>query len=58
MHPLTMAGLVLAAGIIVTDRYICVLPAFPAMLLYSMAVILSIAGLIRSENGKRRGANQ
>lgn len=50
MHILTKLGLLLAAGLIVTNRYLYELPSLPAKLLYSAAVILFITGLIKTNN--------
>ena len=52
MNKMTIIGIVLAACIIVTDRFITPLPEIPAQLLYTAAVILIIAGMIRSRKEK------
>ena len=46
MHFLTMIGLVLGAGVIVTDRYIHKLPNWVAVVLYTSAVVMILVGMI------------
>ena len=46
MHITTIIGFVLAAGIILTDHLIVKIPSKLAVLLYSIAVILLVAGFI------------
>ena len=46
MHITTIIGLVLAAGVILTDRFIVKTPSKLAVLLYSAAVVLFVAGFI------------
>jgi len=46
MHITTIIGLVLAAGIILTDHLIVKIPSKLAVLLYSIAVVLFVAGFI------------
>ena len=46
MHITTIIGLVLGAGTILTDHLIVKIPSKLAVLLYSIAVILLVAGFI------------
>lgn len=46
MHVLTIIGLVLEAGTIVTDRFIHPISHRLAILLYLIAVIMIVAGMI------------
>ncbi len=48
MNILIMIGIFLGAGVIITDRYIFPLPQWLAVVLYSIAVIAIIAGMIQS----------
>lgn len=52
MKRLHILGVVLAGGVIVIERYIHPIPDWLATLLYGIAVILVIAGMIR---GRRAG---
>ncbi len=48
MHIMTTIGLVLGAGIIVTDHHIVKIPSKLAVPLYLIAVVLMITGLVLS----------
>ena len=41
-------GIVLGAGVILTNRFICQLPNWLAIILYTIAVILILVGMIIS----------
>ncbi len=46
MNVLMIIGIVMGAVVLVTDRYIHHLPDWVAIVLYSLAVVLIIAGMI------------
>ena len=48
MNILTMIGILLGAGVIVTDRHIHPLPQWLAIVLYTAAVALFVIGMIVS----------
>ena len=50
MNILTMIGILLGAGVIVTDRHIHPLPQWLAIVLYTAAVALTIAGMLVQRN--------
>lgn len=52
MNILIIMGIVLGAGVIITDRYIKPLPDWLAIVLYVIAVILILAGMIVSRHAK------
>ena len=49
MNILIIIGIVLAGGVILTDHHIKPLPHWLAVVLYTIAVILIIAGMIVSK---------
>ena len=48
MNVFIIIGIILGASVIVTDRYIHHLPNWLAIVLYTMAVVLIITGMIVS----------
>ncbi len=50
MSILTIIGIGLAAGVVVTDRFIHKLPQWLAIALFSAAWVMIIAGMIASRN--------
>ena len=48
MNVFIIIGIILGASVIVTDRYIHHLPNWLAIVLYTMAVVLVITGMIVS----------
>ena len=48
MNVLIIIGIILGASVIVTDRYIHHLPNWLAIVLYTLAVVLVITGMIVS----------
>ena len=50
MNILTMIGILLGASVIVTDRHIHPLPQWLAIVLYTAAVALTIAGMLIQRN--------
>ena len=50
MNVLIIIGIVLGAAVILTDRYFHPIPNWLAIVLYTLAVILFIAGIIVSKN--------
>ena len=49
MNVLIIIGIILGAAVIVTDRFIRRLPNWLAVVLYTLAVILIVAGMIISK---------
>ena len=52
MNCLTMIGFILAGGVIATDHLIYRLPHWLAVILYTAAVVLFIAGMIVRKRSK------
>jgi hypothetical protein len=53
MNRFVVCGLALYASLIVIDRFICNLPAWAAIVLFTLASVLMIAGMVQSrKNGK------
>ena len=48
MHRLTELGLFLAAAIILINRFMIEIPSVPAVILYTLAVVLFILGLYKT----------
>ena len=48
MHRLTEFGLFLAIVIILTNRFVIEIPSAPAVILYTLAVLLFIIGLYKT----------
>ncbi|MCR5795711.1 MAG: hypothetical protein K6G61_10265 [Solobacterium sp.] len=48
MNKLIMTGLGLAGAVILTDHMIFSLPHYAAVILYTAAIVMIIAGMIRS----------
>lgn len=49
MNKLIVSGFILAAGIILTDHMIFTIPHYAAVILYTAAIIMIIAGMIASK---------
>lgn len=52
MHRLTELGLFLAIVIILTNRFVIEIPSAPAVILYTLAVLLFILGLYKTTKKK------
>ena len=52
MHSLTLIGIVLGGAVIATDHLIRRIPNWLAILLYSIAVVLCIAGMLISRQAR------
>ena len=52
MHRLTELGLFLAAAIILINRFVIDIPSAPAVILYTLAVLLFILGLYKTTKTK------
>ena len=52
MHRLTEFGLFLAIVIILTNRFVIEIPSAPAVILYTLAVLLFTLGLYKTTNKK------
>ena len=50
MNILIITGIVLGGGTIITDRYVTFLPNWLSVVLYGIAVILILAGMIVSKH--------
>lgn len=52
MNILIIIGIVLGGGTIITDRYFTPMPNWLAIVLYTIAVILILVGMIKSKHAK------
>jgi hypothetical protein len=57
MNLLLIIGIVLAGGTIAFDHLVCTLPHWLAVVLYSAAILLLIAGMLRGRKAMRQRRN-